>query len=84
MRVWRQPNFWIVFSLGWFITWIFLGLLVRVFSEPGAMSEREEWVLGISLHVLAVLSAIEFARKYVIRKKDLQGFPGVMKSEEEK
>jgi hypothetical protein len=82
MRTWRQPIFWGVFSLGWFITWMFLGLLVRMFSEPEAMSGREEWVLLISLHVLAVVSALEFARKYVIRRNNSRGFPVVMQPDE--
>ncbi|MDB5296973.1 MAG: hypothetical protein JWO31_2956, partial [Phycisphaerales bacterium] len=67
-RLWqalRRPAFWSWAAVGWLVTLVFLGLVIRLFGMLDALTERETWVVGAACYTLALISATVFARRKV-------------------
>ncbi len=75
----RSIKFWALLIVGWLIAAMVFSVLTRVFASFDDMTSAELWITGITIHALAVLAGVCFARSKM-RSENPPAFPVVVKS----
>lgn len=72
LRYLNRPSFWGLLVVGWLIAAIVLSIFARVFGAFEEMSRADLWVTGISIHALALLCGVSFARSQIRKAEGAQ------------